>query len=65
MAVGDQAPTEADLRASLQAMLEHWERHGFGIWLLRERSTDELIGRGGPQYTARWRVAVPSRPPGR
>jgi [ribosomal protein S5]-alanine N-acetyltransferase len=29
----------------------HWERHGFGLWLLRDRATGELVGRGGLQYT--------------
>ena len=29
----------------------HWERHGFGLWLLRDRATGELAGRGGLQYT--------------
>ena len=52
-------PTDADLHASLRAMLEQWERHGFGIWLLRERSSDELIGRGGLQHcTVEGRSAV-------
>jgi RimJ/RimL family protein N-acetyltransferase len=27
--------------------VEHWERHGFGYWLWRERTTGEPVGRGG------------------
>ncbi|HWE14932.1 MAG TPA: GNAT family N-acetyltransferase [Solirubrobacteraceae bacterium] len=44
-------PTEADVRTSLADKRDHWERHGFGLWLLRDRSTGELVGRGGLQYT--------------
>jgi RimJ/RimL family protein N-acetyltransferase len=29
----------------------HWQRHGFGLWLLRDRQTGEMVGRGGLQYT--------------
>jgi ribosomal-protein-alanine N-acetyltransferase len=31
--------------------IAHWERHGFGPWLLRDRSTGEMVGRGGLQHT--------------
>jgi ribosomal-protein-alanine N-acetyltransferase len=44
-------PTEADLVAALRAKVDHWERHGFGMWLLRDRQTGEMVGRGGLQYT--------------
>jgi ribosomal-protein-alanine N-acetyltransferase len=44
-------PTEDTVRCSLDENLEHWERHGFGPWLLRDRSDDEFVGRGGLQYT--------------
>ena len=44
-------PTEGDVLASLETKVEHWERHGFGMWLLRDRSTGEMVGRGGLQYT--------------
>lgn len=46
-----QAPTEADVLASVAAKADHWERHGFGMWLLRDRQTGEMVGRGGLQYT--------------
>jgi RimJ/RimL family protein N-acetyltransferase len=46
-----QHPTEADVLHSLSAKLDHWDRHGFGIWLLRDRGTGEMVGRGGLQYT--------------
>jgi ribosomal-protein-alanine N-acetyltransferase len=44
-------PSEADVLDGLLAKVEHWERHGFGMWLLRDRQTGEMIGRGGLQYT--------------
>jgi RimJ/RimL family protein N-acetyltransferase len=44
-------PTRADVRAGLVDKREHWERHGFGLWLLRDRATGEMVGRGGLQYT--------------
>jgi [ribosomal protein S5]-alanine N-acetyltransferase len=44
-------PTEADVRTSLADKRGHWERHGFGLYLLRDRATGELVGRGGLQYT--------------
>lgn len=30
----------------------HWRTHGFGLWLLRDRRTEEMVGRGGLQHTA-------------
>jgi RimJ/RimL family protein N-acetyltransferase len=44
-------PTEADVLAGLQAKVEHWERFGFGMWLVRDRATGATVGRGGLQYT--------------
>jgi [ribosomal protein S5]-alanine N-acetyltransferase len=45
------SPTEAEILDGLAAKVEHWERHGFGMWLLRDRQTGEMVGRGGLQYT--------------
>jgi ribosomal-protein-alanine N-acetyltransferase len=44
-------PTERDVIAGLRAKVDHWERHGFGMWLLRDRDSGEAVGRGGLQYT--------------
>jgi RimJ/RimL family protein N-acetyltransferase len=44
-------PTEADVLGGLAAKVAHWERHGFGMWSLRDRETGEMVGRGGLQYT--------------
>ena len=39
----DAAATEAQLR-DFDA---HWERHGFGPWVLRDPDTQRFLGRGG------------------
>ena len=44
-------PTRADVQAGLTDKREHWERYGFGLWLLRDRFTGVMVGRGGVQYT--------------
>jgi RimJ/RimL family protein N-acetyltransferase len=46
-----ESPTEAEVLDGIAAKVEHWERHGFGMWLLRDRETGEMVGRGGLQYT--------------
>ena len=47
----DELPTYREVADSLQAKIDHWERHGFGLWLLADRKTGEILGRGGLQYT--------------
>lgn len=46
-----QPPNEDEVRARLIEAIGHWELHGFGLWLLRHRSGDELVGSGGLQHT--------------
>jgi RimJ/RimL family protein N-acetyltransferase len=46
-----QLPTEGDVLDGLRAKVEHWDRHGFGMWMARDRDTGEMVGRGGLQYT--------------
>jgi RimJ/RimL family protein N-acetyltransferase len=48
---GQEPPSEAQLLLSLADKLDHWERYGFGLWLLRDRGTGEVVGRGGLQHT--------------
>ena len=43
--------TRGDVRAGLQRKMAHWEQHGFGQWLFRDRATQAMVGRGGPQHT--------------
>lgn len=28
-------------------MMDHWEKHGYGIYMFRDKKTDEFVGRGG------------------
>ena len=44
-------PSERDLLDSMLDKERHWERYGFGLWLLRDRSTGAAVGRGGLQWT--------------
>ena len=46
-----QSPTEAAVRDGLAAKVDHWNRHGFGMWTARDRETGEMVGRGGLQFT--------------
>ena len=48
---GAERPTEADVLDGLATKVDHWRRHGFGMWLLRDRESGEAVGRGGLQYT--------------
>jgi ribosomal-protein-alanine N-acetyltransferase len=44
-------PSHEELRTGLESKIAHWERHGFGMWVMRDRITGEFVGRGGLQYT--------------
>jgi [ribosomal protein S5]-alanine N-acetyltransferase len=44
-------PSEAEMVENLGAKVAHWERFDFGLWLLRDRVTGEMLGRGGLQHT--------------
>jgi RimJ/RimL family protein N-acetyltransferase len=43
--------SEAEVRGGIRDNLDHWERYGFGQWLVRERGSGEMVGRGGLQHT--------------
>ena len=42
--------TQEQTEQYLETNLDHWKNHGFGLWVFRERTTAELIGRGGLRY---------------
>jgi ribosomal-protein-alanine N-acetyltransferase len=44
-------PTAPDILRNIERKHAHWEIHGFGQWLLRDRSDGLAVGRGGLQYT--------------
>jgi [ribosomal protein S5]-alanine N-acetyltransferase len=48
---GAEVPSERQVSGSTAEKVEHWERYGFGLWLLRDRATGEMVGRGGLQWT--------------
>lgn len=43
--------SEEATRRWLEVELEHWERHGFGIWVARLRGDGRFAGRGGLRHT--------------
>jgi RimJ/RimL family protein N-acetyltransferase len=54
-------PTEEDVRRSLVDKIDHWERHGFGMWLFQDRETGAALARGGLQQSligGTWEVEV-------
>jgi RimJ/RimL family protein N-acetyltransferase len=42
---------EAQVQAGLDAMVDHWERRGFGNYIVHDRETDESIGWAGLKET--------------
>jgi ribosomal-protein-alanine N-acetyltransferase len=44
-------PAPGGTREDLALKQAGWDRDGFGLWLLRDRSTGEMVGRGGLQQT--------------
>jgi RimJ/RimL family protein N-acetyltransferase len=38
----------------LERMLDHYQRHGFGVWLAEDRETGEPVGRVGLSYHRAW-----------
>jgi [ribosomal protein S5]-alanine N-acetyltransferase len=49
--------SEAVTRAQLADLIAHWERHGFGPWMLRAPEDRRFLGRGGLRH-----VVVGGRP---
>ena len=48
---GGKPPSPREVITSLQDKERHWERQGFGMWLMRDGATGEMVGRGGLQWT--------------
>lgn len=44
-------PPKVKVIVQLEGNIEQWERRGFGMWLLRDRETGEMVGRGGLAVT--------------
>ena len=42
--------TDDVTRTYLTENLAHWDEHGFGLWIFRERATTAFVGRGGLRH---------------
>ena len=49
--IDPEPPTRAHIVDKLVGDIEHWDRYGFGPWLLRDRAGGEMVGRGGLKHT--------------
>ncbi len=54
------------LRADIARWIAHWDTHGFGLWILRDRATENPVGwtmlhttdTGGPGVEVGWTIAA-------
>ncbi len=46
--------TEAETERTLAAVLRHWDRHGYGPYVLREKQGDAVVGLVGLWYPREW-----------
>jgi len=44
-------PTDQDLLDLTRQKTRHWDRYGFGLWLLHDKQTEAVVGWGGLQWT--------------
>jgi RimJ/RimL family protein N-acetyltransferase len=51
LSVDGRPPAVGGTPEQLASCEEHWRTYGFGLWLLRDRSTQMMVGRGGLQHT--------------
>ena len=47
---GGNPQSKAQTQMRLNAILDHWEQHGFGLWAAVDKSSSALIGFCGVQY---------------
>ncbi|HEY0835344.1 MAG TPA: GNAT family N-acetyltransferase [Azospirillum sp.] len=45
--LGGKAWSFEETQAFLGRLIEHWDRHGYGVWTLRDRETGAFAGRAG------------------
>jgi RimJ/RimL family protein N-acetyltransferase len=48
---GGEPPSEQEVIDGTADKEAHWDRYGFGMWLLRDRADRRMVGRGGLQWT--------------
>ena len=46
---GKPLPDET-VRDFLKQHVDHWQQHGFGLWVFRQKSDGRFVGRGGIKY---------------
>ena len=51
LAVDRRPPAWGSTPEELAVIDEHWRTFGFGLWILRDRRTGAMVGRGGLQHT--------------
>ncbi len=44
--------SDEETRRFLRSNLDHWERHGYGLFVFRERTSGDFVGRGGLRRVA-------------
>jgi RimJ/RimL family protein N-acetyltransferase len=44
-----QVQSRDQAQAALEGHIRHWAQHGFGMWMVIERATQQLLGQGGLQ----------------
>lgn len=42
--------SEEESRQWLQLNLDHWDRHGFGLWVFRDHEANQFVGRAGLRH---------------
>ena len=42
--------SDEETRQMLAAYLEHWQRHGFGLWMFFSKHDGKFVGRGGVRH---------------
>lgn len=47
MATLNGVKTEAETTAFRDAQIAHWEKHGYGVWIIRDRDDGAFVGRAG------------------
>lgn len=42
--------SDAQTQHYLQVNLEHWQRYGYGLWIFRDKTNGNFVGRGGLRH---------------
>jgi ribosomal-protein-alanine N-acetyltransferase len=49
LSAGGSPPSDAEIQRALVNKSAHWERLGFGLWMVRDRESGAMLGQGGLQ----------------